>query len=114
MRLSEIVEIIGGKVVCGDNLEEQQVEKAFATDLMSDVLTLEAGKILLITGLNHLQTLRTAEMAEIYHIVIVRNKKPSKEFLALAKREKMTIILSEKSLYSVSGALYKNGLEPVY
>jgi hypothetical protein len=50
---------------------------AFASDLMSDVLTLKNDNLVLITGLATLQTIRTAEMADINCIIFVRNKKVS-------------------------------------
>jgi hypothetical protein len=77
-------------------------------------LTIDTDNLLLLTGLNNLQTIRTAEMAEVKCILLVRNKKPSEEMLTLAAKENITIITSEKSLFYVSGLLYSAGIKPVY
>lgn len=114
MKLQKIIEIIDGNLICGDSSTEITVSKAFASDLMSDVLTLNENSVLLITGLANMQTIRTAEMADIRYILFVRNKKPNQEMINLAKQEGMTIILCSKSMFSACGLLSKAGLEPVY
>jgi predicted transcriptional regulator len=114
MQIETIRDIIEATVLQGEEFLNDEVNKAFSSDLMSDVLTLDTDNLLLITGLNNLQTIRTAEMAEIKYILFVRNKKLSAEMIALAKKEKMVLMVSEKSLFRVSGMLFKAGLEPVY
>jgi hypothetical protein len=51
---------------------------------MSDVLTLDQDNVVLITGLATLQTIRTAEMADINCIIFVRNKRATSEMIRLA------------------------------
>ncbi len=114
MNLQEIINMVDGTLICGESPAEIIVGKGFASDLMSDVLTLNENSVLLITGLANMQTIRTAEMADIKHILFVRNKKPSDEMINLAKREGMTIVLCRKSMFSTCGILSKAGLEPVY
>ncbi|PID95617.1 MAG: hypothetical protein CSA94_00630 [Bacteroidetes bacterium] len=81
---------------------------------MSDVLTLQTDNLLLITGLSNIQTIRTAEMADINVIMIVRNKKISEDMIALANENDITLLQCEYSLFKTTGILYNNGLEPVY
>jgi hypothetical protein len=114
MRVAKIIHELEAKILQGEEFLNNEVNFAFSSDLMSDVLTLNADNILLITGLNNLQTIRTAEMAEIKFILFVRNKKPTNEMLDLARKEKMVLMISEKSMYRVSGLLFKAGLDPIY
>jgi len=114
MLIETVRNIVGASVVLGDEYLNEEVKYAFSSDLMSDVLTLDTNTLLLITGLNNLQTIRTAEMAEIRYILFVRNKKPSAEMIELARKERMILMVSEKSLFRVSGMLFMAGLEPVY
>ena len=114
MKISEIVQITKARIITGEVTFEGEVVMAFASDLMSDVLTLDSENLLLITGLINLQTIRTAEMAEIKNILIVRNKKPSEEMIALAQKENILLMVSDKSMFHVSGILFKAGLNPVY
>ncbi len=41
---------------------------------MSDVLTLKANNVLLLTGLANIQSVRTAEMAEVTNIILCKRK----------------------------------------
>ena len=115
MHLKELVNILGGEIICGSsNFELKGELKACASDLMSDVLTLDDPKIILVTGLNNLQVVRTAEIADIKTIVFVRNKKPAQEMISLAEQENLNLIVSEKSMFHVCGLLFKAGVGPVY
>jgi hypothetical protein len=114
MKIHEIIDVVGAKVISGDHLADNQITRGFASDLMSDVLTLDTENILLITGLNNLQTIRTAEMADIRAILFVRNRKPSAEMISLAKKENIILMTAEKSLFYTSGLLFGAGLNPVY
>ncbi|MFA5513356.1 MAG: DRTGG domain-containing protein [Sphaerochaetaceae bacterium] len=114
MKLSEVVRIVDGTVLCGEDNLEREVLLGFASDLMSDVLTLLADDILLITGLSNNQAIRTAEMSDILQILFVRNKKPTKTMLDLAQEHGITVITTPYSMFKSSGLLFSNGLKPVY
>ena len=81
MEIAEIVGIVSGKVICGQEGVHARVSHAFSSDLLSDVLTINKVGILLITGVANLQTIRTAEMAEVSCILLVRNKKGKQEMM---------------------------------
>ena len=102
------------KVVSGEDLLSTEVEFAFASDLMSDVLTIEKDNLLLITGLANLQTIRTSEMSDINKIIFVRKKKVSNEMIQLAIENDMILIECEYSMFKTSGILFKSGLKPVF
>jgi len=69
MKLSKVAEILDAIVVCGEAHLDRDVRFGFASDLMSDVLTLSTDNMLLITGMSNLQTIRTAEMADIQQML---------------------------------------------
>lgn len=114
MTISKILKILEGNIVCGFDRLNDEVEVAFASDLMSDVLTLQTANMLLITGLANLQTIRTAEMADISVVVMARNKKTSPDILSLAKELNMVIIECRYSMFRTCGLLYKSGLKAIY
>jgi len=114
MEISEIVGLLEGKVVCGNELQYQQVEKAFASDLMSDVLTIKADKLLLLTGLVNVQAVRTAEMSDISCIIFARDKQVTSEMAAIAGEARIVVIQTPYSMFRASGVLYEAGIRPVY
>lgn len=94
--------------------EDSVFENAFASDLMSDVLTLDVSNTILITGLANLQTIRTAEMSDIECVIIGRNKKVTPDMLELANKSNICLIESPFSVFKISGILYQNGIKPLY
>ncbi len=114
MDLKTIVQEIEGTVISGSDLLQNEVEFAFSSDLMSDVLTVEKEDILLITGLTNVQAIRTAEMADIRYIIFTRGKKISDEISQLALENNMVIIVSGFSMFRVSGILFKLGIKPLF
>ena len=114
MKIDKIVQLLEAKILCGHHRITDEISKAFSSDLMSDVLTLDTENILLLTGLANIQTIRTAEVAEIHYLVIVRNKKITSDIVDLANELNMVIIESPFSMYKASGILYANGVNPIY
>jgi serine kinase of HPr protein (carbohydrate metabolism regulator) len=114
MKISQIAKILNAQIACGIEHLEDEIEMAYSSDLMSDVLTLDTENLILITGLTNLQAIRTAEMADIPVIVFVRNKKANQEMLDVAIENGMCILESPFSLFKSSGLLYQAGLKPVY
>lgn len=115
MKIEEINSIIEGNVVTGQMPSNKEMDCAFASDLMSDVLTINTDKsLMLITGLANLQTIRTCEMSDIKVILFVRGKKVTEEMMELAAENEMILIETNYSLYRTSGLLYAAGLKGVY
>ena len=113
MKVEEIIGLLEARVVgCVD--VEKEVTNAFSSDLMSDVLRLGGDCTLLITGLCNIQTIRTAEMAEITTIILARGKKADEEMIEHAVDNEITIIETEFSIFKISGILYNHGLKPMY
>jgi predicted transcriptional regulator len=114
MKIEKIIQLLDAKVLCGHQRISDEISKAFSSDLMSDVLTLDTEDLLLITGLANVQIIRTAEVAEIHHLVIVRDKKVSNDIVELATSLNMVLLESPYSMFKASGILYANGLNPIY
>ncbi len=114
MRLKDVAEMLNGRFVCGKDQLDKEVEFAFASDLMSDVLTVQKDNMILLTGLANIQALRTAEMSDISCIVLVRNKKANEDMLKLGKESGIVIIECPCSMFKASGLLFNKGLKPVY
>lgn len=113
MKLEKIVELVDARVICGD-IVGKEIASGFSSDLMSDVLTLDTDRMLLITGMANVQTIRTAEMSEVPCILLVRNKKATPEMIALAKEHGTVLLETSHSLFRTSGILFCAGLNPVY
>ena len=113
MTLREIAKLLNATVCLGEERLDEEVEHAFASDLMSDVLTLKDTPML-ITGLCNVQTIRTCDMATLDIIVVVRNKKVTEDMLELAEENDMVILSCPFSMFKACGLLYDAGIKPLY
>ncbi len=114
MKLREMLSLINGEILTGEDRVDEDVEFAFSSDLMSDVLTIKIDNFILITGLANIQSIRTAEMSDVQYILFVRGKKITEEMLELAKDNDVVVMKTDYSLFKTSGILYGAGLKPVY
>ena len=114
VKVADVVDKLNAQVICGKDDLNQEIHFGFASDLMSDVLTLDTDNMLLVTGLNNLQTIRTSEMSDISFILFVRDKKVSQEMKDLACENNITLIECSYSMFRACSILSEMGLEPVY
>lgn len=114
MKVEEISSALKGEIVCSKDSLQYDLTHAFASDLMSDVLTVNCRNMLLITGLANVQTIRTAEMSDIDCILFVRNKSVTPEMKSLAEELGMILLTCPASMFRAAGELYKAGMKPVF
>ncbi|PZX18192.1 DRTGG domain-containing protein [Breznakibacter xylanolyticus] len=114
MEISTVVSLLDARVVCGHQRLSEPLRAAFASDLMSDVLTLDTDGLVLITGMCNTQTIRTAEMSDIACVLLVRGKKATPDMVALACENNLVMLECAYSMYRTVGILYTHGLAPVY
>ena len=110
MTIREVVKIVSGEVLVGEDRLDERVDTACGSDLMSDVLAFVKDKTVLITGLINPHVVRTSEMLDITCIVFSRGKKPSEEILDMAEEVGITVISSPLTTYTACGELYIHGL----
>ncbi|MGA8830077.1 MAG: hypothetical protein ACLQT6_09235 [Desulfomonilaceae bacterium] len=110
MNIREMIDVLQGKVLVQNHDPNEELPLGGAADLMSDVLAFGSEGMALLTGLTNPQVVRTAEMAGINVIVIVRDKTPPPETVELARDSGMTLIRTGYTMYEACGRLYKAGL----
>ncbi len=111
MKLSEIKSLLNAEIYAGEDKLDMEIYEACGSDLMSDVLAFVKEKALLLTGLQNLQVLRTAEMMDMEVVVFVRGKVPNQEIIDYAEENDMVIMTTELPMYVSCGILYSNGLK---
>lgn len=110
MKLSEVKKVLAAEVLVGDEQLDKDIIGGGSADLMEDILSSAARDAVMLTGVVDEQVIRTAKVAGVAAVVIVRGKTPSKQLIDLARDNGMPLLVTEKSLFSASGRLYMNGL----
>ena len=110
MTIEKIKTLLGADILYGTDCLNREVQYAFSSDMMSDVLAYADEQSALITGLCNPQVVRTAEMLDIVCIIFVRNKIPEQTILELAEEKRIVILCTGHDMFTACGVLYSNGL----
>lgn len=110
MTLEEVKEILEAKVIIGSDNLKMEVKIGCASDLMSDVLSFAKPDSVLLTGLTNPQVVRTVEMADLKAICFIRDKKPDKKTIDLAKSKGLVLLTTHLPMFESCGRLYERGL----
>lgn len=110
MKIEKIKELLGARVLCGEENLDKEVHSACGCDMMSDVLAFVKDQAVLLTGLCNPQVVRTAMMMDMRCIVFVRGKQPTADIISLAEDAGIVILATEERMYVACGVLYSSGL----
>lgn len=110
MKIREVARIIDAKISAGEDLLDKEVDTAFSSDMMSDVLAFAKDQPVLLTGLNNPQAVRTALMMDMECVVFVRGKYPTPEMINLAEQSQIALLSTMLTMFEASGRLYQAGL----
>ena len=110
MNLQELLKLIDGDTLTDDPDLNREVKGGCGADLMSDVLASIQPHAILLTGLCNPQVVRTAQIADVAAIVLVRGKRPPQETVELANQEGIPLISSPYGMFELCGRLYQAGL----
>ena len=110
MTVKEIIDILDGHIIYGEDLLDREVFTACGSDMMSDVLAFVKEQAVLLTGLVNPQVVRTAEMMDMSCIVFVRGKSPDMGMIDLAEQRDIVLIGTDLEMFTSCGRLYAHGL----
>lgn len=110
MNIRDLIRIIDGTLINQSANLNREIKGGFGADLMSDVLASIQPEAVLMTGLCNPQVIRTAQMADVAAIVLVRGKQPPSETIRLANEESVPLISTPFGMFEVCGRLHDAGL----
>ncbi|OGD30535.1 MAG: hypothetical protein A2Y56_04470 [Candidatus Aminicenantes bacterium RBG_13_63_10] len=110
MKLKDIAALLGAEVLAGAGSLDLEVETAVASDGMSEILASPHPGALMITGLTNIQSVRTAEMADLPAILYVRGKRPNDKTVELAAAKNIVVLAARQGMFDTCGLLRERGL----
>src|SRR5512146_3053613 len=111
MNVADLLKAINGRLLVPDVDLLRQIKGGCGADLMSDVLaSIQQPDAVLLTGLCNPQVVRTAAMADMAAIVLVRGKIPPSETVSLASKEGNPLISTPYGMFDICGKLYRAGM----
>jgi hypothetical protein len=110
MKLTEIIEKLHLDVRVGNNNLDKDVNRGYASDLLSDVLGNSEEGDLWITLQIHPNTVAIASMKGLAAIALINSREPEEETIAKANEENMPILLTDMTAFELCGRLYAMGI----
>jgi len=110
MNVKDLIQLVSGTLVNQGVDLSAEVVGGGGADLMSDVLASVQPHAILLTGLCNPQVVRTAQMADVTAIVLVRGKTPPLETVELATLENIPLITTPFGMFETCGRLYLAGV----
>ncbi len=111
MTLDEIKRILDCEVWTGEDGLSIDVETVVASDGMSEILAFARPGALMITGLTNIQSVRTADIANVKAMIYIRGKRPADNVIELAREMNMPVLGTELGMFDVCGILREHGLK---
>ncbi len=110
MKLEEIKDVLKANLKVGEDKLDLEIEVGAGGDLMSDFLRRPMNGVVILSGLNNLQVVRTAVIAGVAALVLVRGKEPDREMLAEALAHDLPVLTTSCTLFTACGLLFRQGL----
>lgn len=110
MKLLEVAVHLEAQILTPKLDYSRQVYWAYGADLLSDVLAYTRPETLLLTGLINTQVVRTAELADLGGIVVVRGKTVQPALVELAAKCNIPLMQTTMTMFESCGRLYGAGL----
>ena len=110
MKLSELAKMINGSILVGSDQPDLIIDKAFAADLLSDVLALTDERTTLVTGMINPQVMRVAEILNVTAVIFVRGKNPPPSLVKYAIELNIPLVSTKKTMFETCGLMYAHGV----
>jgi DRTGG domain. len=108
MKLQEIKRILQCDLLTHDPDLSYSV---VASDGMSEILAFYCPGALMITGLTNIQSVRTADVADVRAIVYIRGKRPNEKTINFAQQKGIPVLATDLGMFDVCGILREHGLK---
>ncbi len=113
MRLEDIAKELGFAELTPDVTagREAEIDRGYASDLLSDVLAHAPEGGLLVTLQVHLNVIAVASHAELAAVVFAGGRKPEDDVVAKAQAEGLALYTSPADTFDIVGRLYALGVK---
>ncbi len=107
MKLTEAIDILGWKVISGQDQLQRTISGGYCSDLLSDVMgTAEEGQVW-ITIQVHQNIVAVAALKELAAILLVKGLKAGEDTLQAAYSEGIPVLQTQETAFEAAGKLYQ-------
>ena len=107
MKVRELVDKLGLKVLSGENGLDREIDGCYVSDLLSDVMgNADAGDIW-ITLQTHKNVMAVASLKEMACVILVKNLTANEDTLSQSNEEEIPILQTSMETFEVTGRVYE-------
>jgi serine kinase of HPr protein (carbohydrate metabolism regulator) len=107
MNVSELVQKLKLKVICGANGLDNEISGGYTSDLLSDVMGHANEGQIWITLQTHKNVMAIASLKELAAIILVKGNQPEEDTLLQSEKENIPILGTDDEAFEISGKLYQ-------
>jgi len=107
MNLTDLAREIGAHVAAGGRPNCRAVDRVYAGDRISDLLTHASHTTLLVTNLSSALLVCVAELMDVPAICLVGGQNPAPEIIAAARSRGMFLMVSPVDLFETCGRVHR-------
>ena len=106
MKVRELVDKLGLKVLSGENGLDREIDGCYVSDLLSDVMgNADAGNVW-ITLQTHKNVMAVASLKEMACVILVKNLTANEDTLSQSNEEEIPILQTSMETFEVAGRVY--------
>ncbi|HNW30536.1 MAG TPA: DRTGG domain-containing protein [Spirochaetota bacterium] len=110
MKLKELIQKLNLELTTSSTALDAEVENAYASDILSDVMSHAKEGSVWITLQTHRNTVSVAELKSFAGVILVGGRRPDDETLKKANEENIPIFSTKLSSFEIAGKLYELGI----
>lgn len=110
MKVKEIIQKLNLDLVSNSTALDAEVEHAYSSDILSDVMSHAKDGSIWITIQTHRNIVSVAELKSFAGIILVAGRKPDDETLKKANEENIPVFSTTCSTFEIVGKLYELGI----
>jgi redox-sensing transcriptional repressor len=107
MKLEDLAQNIGARVVTPGRPGGTEIAKIYAGDRVSDLLNAASAQTLLVSNLASVQMLRVAELMDVPGICFVNDVEPGADVVELARQNGTLLLVSPSGVFETCGLIYQ-------
>jgi hypothetical protein len=107
MKLNNIIKALSLRLLQGEGNLVVEVAGGYTSDLLSDVMARGRKKDIWITLQTHQNIVAVAKLRELAAVILVNGRNPDSGTLRKAKEEKVILLGTDDSAFSISAKLYE-------
>lgn len=111
MKVEELVEKLGLKVISGTNGLDNEIASGYSCDLLSDVMGSAQSGDVWITLQTHKNVMAIASLKDLAAVILVKGFRPDADMEAQSNEENIPVLGTDLDTFTISGQLF-NLLNP--